>query len=84
MSDEPERVFSSVQQTVTKRRNKMTPEAIEAVESNKSWIKGGFSTQVEETKITLAKFNALVEEIQQGVSNRVDEEDCDSDWEDIE
>jgi len=84
MFDEPERVFSSAQQTVTKRRNRMIPEAIEAVECNKSWIKGGFSTQVEGTKITLAKFDALVEELEKGVRSRVDEEDYDSEWENIE
>lgn len=84
MSDEPERVFSSTQQTVTKRRNRMAPEAIEAVECNKSWYRNGFSTQVEGTKITLEKFDAMVEELERGVTSKVDDEDYDSEWETIE
>lgn len=39
MSSEPERVFSSVVNCLSDRRNKMSMEVLEALELLKSWLK---------------------------------------------
>lgn len=86
MSDEPERVFSSAAQAVTKRRNKLGVDVIEGLECIKSWAKGGIVPYIEGTEVDLDQLDSILRELEKGVESCVDKagEDGDSEWESMD